>query len=435
MIRSLQHLGKLIHECSLPGESRNLDIYPAHGNAIQLSAKRFLIVYCTRGYRGTDDDLSVIYQIRNGSYDGALIREGMLSKSVNDWDAFGNGSKCVRQHGHVGAFGVPHGAVFNGQAAPHANLFVIHWRLNAYYLDPQTGIIRNQREEHDKYQEVEWVQVRLNQAQDDLEIVQPARLMRQVGFEKGPGICQRSELTRMNQSFVQASPVNADASQWVNVNHFNDGALAALRCQFNPKTRLYEWTQTGPALRAADGQSLGEASILRYKDSWLIAARSGKAVYWTRTDDPWGSHIPALQPAPQPLLQAPVCVYACPDRAVRMITGDPQVSPYRNARDPLYLWEVDPDQGYRLGPPRVIFDCIKADVGIPLAQVPRVDMGKLLPHAGGSWQFILHRVRSKATKDPKKTGRAITRDEMDAAGLYLAKVEYDQSYPAPWRFA
>ena len=86
----------------------------------------------------------------------------------------------------------------------------------------------------------------------------------------------------------------------------------------------------------------------------------------------------------------------CADGAVRLFTGDPTVSPNKNARDPLYCWEIDPDDGFSAGKRHVIFDHVKAGLPIRRLTRPMIDMCRLLPHAGGNVQWIVHRVQVDA---------------------------------------
>ena len=56
---------------------------------------------------------------------------------------------------------------------------------------------------------------------------------------------------------------------------------------WNPEAGLYEWTRTG-SITGIDGKMIGEASISRFDDSWIVAARcykTGAATAWYRTDD------------------------------------------------------------------------------------------------------------------------------------------------------
>jgi len=87
------------------------------------------------------------------------------------------------------AFGVPQGARIDGQPVPHAGLFVVKWRTLGRPLDKTNNYLEHRTEAPSSGragQGVEWVQFRLNSAADDLEIVQPVSLLRQVGYEQGP---------------------------------------------------------------------------------------------------------------------------------------------------------------------------------------------------------------------------------------------------------
>src|SRR5213595_995470 len=114
--------GMFIKESTLPGETRANDVVPRHAVCVQLAKTRWLIVYTTHGYRGVDDERSVLYQIRKDAPDGDVLREGFLGKAINDWRPDGvpappEGKSYFKQLGHAVAFGVPKGAVIGGKAA------------------------------------------------------------------------------------------------------------------------------------------------------------------------------------------------------------------------------------------------------------------------------------------------------------------------------
>jgi len=48
-------------------------------------------------------------------------------------------------------------------------------------------------------------------------------------------------------------------------------------------------------------------------------------------------------------------VFRCADGVVRLLTGDPAVSPTHNGRDPFYCWDVQVDQGFATRNRREIF--------------------------------------------------------------------------------
>jgi len=45
-----------IESCPLPGETRAEGAVPAHPNGLQIAKDRYLVLYATRSFRGTDDD-------------------------------------------------------------------------------------------------------------------------------------------------------------------------------------------------------------------------------------------------------------------------------------------------------------------------------------------------------------------------------------------
>src|SRR5216684_7600759 len=111
-IESIKPQGEFIRECTLPGETRKDDVVPRHANAIQLSRQRWLVIYSTHGYRGVDDERSIIYQVRRDAPDGAVLKEGFLVRTLNNFQPDGApaprpGTSHVKQHGHMVAFGVP----------------------------------------------------------------------------------------------------------------------------------------------------------------------------------------------------------------------------------------------------------------------------------------------------------------------------------------
>jgi hypothetical protein len=425
----------LFREPNLDGERRADDVFPAHANGIPLSRDRWLILCSTRGWQGVDDERSIIYQVREGAPNGRVLREGWIARSIPDWDPLGRGDRLHKEHGHPVAFGVPKGALIGGRPAPHANLFVVKWRVIGKRVGADGRMEHPSGIKATRYgQGVEWLQCRLNNAGDDLDLLQPAAPLRQQGFEMGARFCPH-DVEWMNQTFVPAVPFNADATEWADVNHFDRGRIAPLKYRFNPKLGLYEWVECGPLVGNAP-MNLMEASLARDGDSWVVAARSDEglgAIRWMRTADPFHG-------LPEPVAgdlapKSPLCVFTGPDGILRLITGDPSVSPHRNARDPLYLWEVEVATGFRCVDRRVVFDSVAAGLPIRKESVPRVDMGKLLPHMGGRVQHLLHRVRTKSINHAANTKAVITPEEKACSGVYHATVTYDRDLPPAWTFA
>jgi hypothetical protein len=208
--------GKLLHECSLPGESRADGAFPAHPNGLRLSRDRFLLLYATRGWRGVDEDRSIVYQVRAGGFDGLVLKEGLLARSVDDWDPLGDGGRYFKAHGHPGGFGVPKGAWVGGRPAPHANLFVLKWyRYGRRFSAPdrlERPLAESSGRLHQQTISTQWVHARLNEGGNDIEILEPARALRAPGFASGD---RAAEL--VNQTYVQPQPFNDAATEWIDL--------------------------------------------------------------------------------------------------------------------------------------------------------------------------------------------------------------------------
>lgn len=436
-VASLEHLGPLIRACTLPGETRQDDVVPRHANAIQVSRRRWLVIYSTHGFRGVDDERSIIYQVRRDAPDGPVLKEGFLARAQTDWRPEGvppppEGKTYFKQHGHMVAFGVPKGAVKEGRPLPQANVFVAQWRVLGRVLDRRRDYLEKTPADSvlgRRTQAVEWVQFRLNDREDDIDLLQPVRVLRQRGAPPGATLARTPDVAWMNQSFCPPVPVNGDASAWAVCNHFDHGRLAVLKFQFNAETRLYEWVKTSPFL-ADPKRQLSEASLLRLPDSWVVAARSNAGrVAWMRSDDPFGRWPEPVYPA-EPAVSAPLIAFVCADGAVRLFTGDRAASPQRYDRDPLYCWDVDVRHDFRVGNRRVIFDSAQARLPMRRAVRPKIDFCELFPPHGYT-QLIVHGVSTRAYNHPYE-GTAIpplNAPEKDASGIYYAKITYRREPP------
>src|SRR5262245_33456627 len=73
--------GMLVRECDLPGERRRDDVVPRHAVCVQAARARWLVIYTTHGFRGVDDERSVIYQVRRDAPDGPVLKEGFLARA------------------------------------------------------------------------------------------------------------------------------------------------------------------------------------------------------------------------------------------------------------------------------------------------------------------------------------------------------------------
>ena len=86
---------------------------------------------------------------------------------------------------------MPKGARIRGVVPAHANLFVAKWYRNARAYR-EDGTLYKGIETHELMRRtlhVPAVQFRLNDTDDDIEVLQPATELRQAGYETGPHRC------------------------------------------------------------------------------------------------------------------------------------------------------------------------------------------------------------------------------------------------------
>ena len=442
MITAVHHRGKLIHECSIEGETRKEGFFPGHINGMQISRSRFLLLYTTRGWRGTDDNVSVVYQIRDGAYDGPLVHEGRLAESIRDWDPLGDGKKYVKGHVHPLCFGVPRNAMVNGKVPPQAGLFVFLWNRGARRIDPATGLMLHASEDPrlvDGSSATEWTQLRLNDKEDVFEPVQPIRVLRQKGYDQGYPFCSL-DTRRMALTFTPPVRFDSKAEEWIGSSGFTDGSeihVATMKFSYDPEKGLYQWTDTGPL----SVSGLFESSVLPWKGSWIVSARVqqsfrsefGGPVAWMMTDDPFNTISEPEYPK-IPASRSPNTAFLCADGKIRLLTNDRRLSPYGHHRNPLYIWDIDPDRGFKAGEPAVVFDSVAKGLPIREESRPVVDQGKVFPHSGGINQIVAHRIRPVSINDPEKTGVVINELEKTLCGIYYGSLEFDQAHPGAWSF-
>lgn len=440
----IKHLGKFFNTCKLNGETSANNRFIGHTTGIQVSKDRFLLIGGTRSFRGIDDNRSIIYQLRKDSYDGLIIREGFFAQSDDQWQALNDGRHFIMAHLHPVVFGVPKGTIQNGTIAPHANVFVALWARMARFIDKDTSFLipfsKTSSWLEAPTQSVQSLQFRLNDKEDDLEIIQKPKLLQQKGFENGYTFCD-AKVHFMIQSYIPPIPFNENSTEWIGYNYFDNnsgpkGKIAAMRYTFNPKDKMYEWTQTGPLI----GNALLEPSVVRWKNHWVISARIDPTSHkgqvptaWMKIEDPFQDKPDIIFPK-SPLSRAPVTTFSGADGKIRCFTTDPSVSPYHSGRDPLYMWEINPESEFSASNCQTVFDCKASNLPIREESGRIVDQARLLPHTGGEFQYILHRVRPISIDDPNRKGVAVNQKEKNTAGIYCAKLYYSKDYPAPWKF-
>jgi hypothetical protein len=422
--------------CTLPGETRADDVAPGHGSCVRASKDRWIIAYQTRSWRGVDDERSIVYQVRKDAPDGPVLKEGFLAQSINNWDPLNDGSKLVRQHGHPVIFGVPKGALIDGKPAPNGNLFVVKWRIVGIGYDPVLKKIqRDKNGLREKTQGVQWTQIRLNDAEDNIVVVQPTKAFRQKGFETGNAVCSVKPAF-MNQTFVPDVPFNHACTEWAVVNHFTDqGEIAPMKIAFNANTGLYEFVECGP-LTGGPKQHLMEASLVHLGDRWIIAARSG-GISWAVTEDPF-KNLPKLTAYDDINCNSPLTVFTCADGVVRIFAGDLKVSPYHYSRNPMYMMDVSvKGDHFSFDNRQEVFDTFKAGLKFRKEVSPRIDFATIFPPYGKT-QIVAYRVAPRSYNFPYDTRKgipALNADEKPYCGMYYSVLTYRDVLPQPWTFA
>lgn len=428
----------LVKEVTQPGETRADRAVPSHPNALQLSHDVWMILFGTRMFTGTDDDRSVYCQLRRGQPDGPLIRERVL-RLESAWDSSKYGETVRKVHGTPTAFGVPKGALIDSRPAPNANLFMATWYAypkiqvdgrNADLTAPNdtAKAAAKMPPELDSYIRIESLQFRLNDAEDDIEIVQEARLLKQRGFEERKYSCHIQG--GMNHSMMSPKPMNAARTRWIEIDHFGK-RLAAVVFEFNAAKGLYEWVETGPLSPEVEGGTT-EATLVRHGDAWIVCARTDAGrgrTAWFRVKDP-------LKEWPEPVLRdephhwCPRSIALCADGVLRIFSNDLTGTARQDIRNPLCCWDVNPDD-FTASNRRVVFDSFAA--GMPV-RYPFIDAPKLMP-VGGGRQFLSFRVLTplKWHAIPNYSG-TLEAAEFDVLGNYVTELQYMGAIPDEWDF-
>jgi hypothetical protein len=438
-IESFQPMGQLVRECSLPGHTRADDVVPRSANCIQLSATRWLICYGTHGYRGVDDERSIIYQVRADAPDGRVLKEGFLVQGVMNWKVPGlpplaEGNVYYKQHGHMVAFGVPKGALIGGKPAPNANLFVAKWRCSGRPINPATGFMTFQGLNRAIGRRVEWAQFRLNDREDDIEFVQPASMLRQKGFETGDAFCSAPVL-HMNQSYCEPVAVNAEHTEWADAQQFDANRIAVARYRFNPERHLYEWVEIGPMIGGDPKRAFIEASLVHTPEGWIVAGRGINEIGWATSKEPFQSWSP-IEWTNDPPGHVPMCIYLCPDNVVRLFMNDIRSNSTRHIRNPLFFWNVDPANHFAASNRREIFSVATGRLPIRPESHAKIDFPHLFP-LHGRRQIVAHGVSMRAMNFPTEGNPDIpiqNAEEKNCAGLYYSVITYRKAPSPLWEF-
>jgi hypothetical protein len=429
---TIAHGGKFIDSCTLPGEGKDAWLHPSHPYCAQVSYDRFLCVYQTRGFSGIDSEHSIVYQLRADQPDGPVLKEGFFSEYREDWNAHGDGKLYIKSHGHPKVIGVPRGAV-DGQGTlyPAENIFLATWYVIPAVRDPQTGVVKRVGAN-----QLESIHFRLNTDGSDIELLdESAPLFREKGYETDRKVCSIDPpQTSVNQWLRPPTALNPEKTRWADAFHFPSG-VAAVEIAIDVDSRRYQWLRTGPLAVERVRGKLMEGSLNRLApDDWVLAARArghhwGKGVYgyciaWFRTNDPfagWGD--PTYTAIPSSYCPKPV--HLCEDGVLRVFSG--HLGGRNTKRNPLFCWDIDPDDGFAATNRRTILD-LRDSIRFPM-----VGFAKLSP-VKNNRQILTMRVSSMSQRQPTEKYPALTEDELGACGAYYSVITYDPPVPDTWQF-
>ena len=126
MIRNINHNGFFVDEPTISGEQKSDGRCPNYSQGIQVSARRWLVVFDTVHARGSDCWFSIFYRLLDGGPDGPVIAEERLFEPT-PFDTDTDGAVLALSCGQPIVFGAAKGATYAGRALPHANHFVLTW--------------------------------------------------------------------------------------------------------------------------------------------------------------------------------------------------------------------------------------------------------------------------------------------------------------------
>jgi len=439
---NIVYKGIFIGDTTIPGEQKKDWLQPSHPYCWQVSRDRWVWVFQTRGFSGIDAEHSILYQIRRDTPDGAVVKEGLLARFREDWDPLGDGSRYWKIHGAPKVFGVPKGAVdSDGDVLSNSNVFVAGWYTRARAVTDGRLLDPHEDEKLAGVQWIEHVHFQLNDAGDDIDLLTPATRLRQKGFEEGEQFCSLELGTQtMNHWARPPEPLDVNCTRWLDTPHFARNGIAAIEYRFNSKTKRYEWVRTGPMVRQetpGEGRFM-EATINHVRDEWILCVRPrghkfsekswGSCSAWFRTADRFAG-FGSVTYAPTPSSYCPRTSYLMADGVLRIFSGDSAISPHRMKRNPLFCWDVNPED-FSVSNIRTILDAKKA-LGI---RQPMVGFAKLSP-VHGNRQILTFRVTTQNHRHAtERFPEPVTEEELAVCGAHYCEVIYEGDVGEMWQF-
>jgi hypothetical protein len=430
MITSVTYKGPFIPEAPFDGERSSDGMTPNYAQGLQVSRDRWLILYDTVDSKGRDCWRSIFYQLRADGPDGDVIMNGQLF-GMESITTLSDGTDVLRSNGQPGIFGVPEGAVIDGQTPAHANVFAVSWygcvvgrkdgdlaRINAH---PELTA-----DELKPYHEL--MHVRLNDAEDDIEIISERQRLETPdgGHLYGHG-------------WAQPVADNADATRWIDSFSGRGAAkddlvfgscVGIIAYEWNAESERYALVRVGDFFPVKEGLTVSETNLVKVGDGhYVLGVRSfneGGHTYWYRADDPfgdWGEYTVTPDTFGQRY------AFLCGDGVLRSILNRRDLSPYDQRRNPLYCFDVNPvDRTY--SNQRVLMDA--KELGLPFEEA-FLDHVHLYAPVNGKQIMSVRTITAKQVWR-SDDGEYPSDEEMKLAGIHHLELEYDEPCEATWTF-
>ena len=425
MIRNIRHNGFFVDEPTIIGEQKSDGRCPNYSQGIQVSARRWLVVFDTVHARGRDCWFSIFYRLLDGGSDGPMIAEERLFEPT-PFDTDTDGAVLALSCGQPIVFGVARGATYAGRALPHANHFVLTW------VQVPIRLLANGDSEHfptDHPRVAEFarmintyhLQFRLNDAENALEIIEPPAML----------VDPTGRTHRIN-GWTQPIPANPEASSWLDsitvtqdldsINFAGYNGFAVIQYDFDQVRGLYEWRMTGDIGQPPQNAAISETNLGALPDGDFVLAvrcfRPHGNTLWYRTSDPFsGFGEPTLAPD----TSGQRYVWMCPDGELRIFNNRQDVTPYGDYRNPLYCFSVDPET-FVYRDRAVVLDTRALELPIPN---PFVDHMHLYAPIGDH-QVASIRVITKANVWRGDDEPPLDSATWQAVGLHRVSIEYDE---------
>jgi len=435
MIREIRYKGVYIDEAPFEGERKIDGMTPNYAQGLRLSKDRWLVMYDTVDRRGFDVWRGIFYQVRANAPDGKVLKNGILATPEPVGETV-NGTRLFMQCGQPTLFGVPKGARINGKTPENANVFAATWlkgpvlHYGALVDRARTTTMSDQGWTKEQIAAVQplmsdgrqIMHFRLNDTGDDIEVLSKPKTIQQVGSPDKRG-------------YGWAQPIrdNDDGTRWLEVLLIGS-SLAVTAHEFDPVIREYRWSRTG-ALTPLPTTSAGEPSLVKLRENdYVILVRgfsAGGNSFWYRTPDPFA---PFGQPTATPDTVGQRYAWLCADGILRLFMNRQRDNPYGDRRNPLFCWDVNPDDFSYAGR-RIVADVRREGLDqrtVPL-KVPFVDHCHLFDCTGDRQGITF---RAIAARQVARTAESPDMTEADwrKGGIHYSEIVYNGNLRPDWTF-